>query len=299
MMISLLVGGLFGLAVCFLVFALAPPRRALAHQLGAFEKAQTRQRVRQQSVTTDTDWRSRSGRWLATTLVARGVLFKKTRERLAICEVPLEQHLATRLTYGLVGSVSALVASILLAAAGVNLAWLNTLGGVLLIGAGASFLPDLDIRNDAVRRQREMRRGLSTYLDLVTMSLAGGRGIHEALPLAASVGDGWAFEQLSSTIERAQLSGQTPWAALTGLGERLGVSELVELGAATELVAEDGAKVRESLKARASSSRRRQLADNEKLISDRNMLIMVALLWLAAGFGIFLLYPALTRVMSI
>ncbi|NLC98534.1 MAG: type II secretion system protein [Actinomycetales bacterium] len=299
MTISLLLGGSFGLAVCLLVYALVPPRAALAHQLGAFDKAQTRQRVRQQAVTTDMDWRSRAGRWLTTSLVARGVLFTKTRERLAICEIPLEQHLATRLTYGLVGGLSVLVASVVLSVTGVSFALVPTLGGIVLIGVGASFLPDLDIRNEAVGRRREMRRGLSTYLDLVTMSLAGGRGIQEALPLAASVGSGWAFEQLSSTIERAQLSGQTPWAALTELGERLAISELVELGAATELVAEDGAKVRDSLKARASSSRRRQLADNEKLIGDRNMLIMVATLWLAAGFGIFLLYPALTRVMTI
>lgn len=299
MTVSLLLGGLFGLSVCFLVYALVPPRPSLASQLCSFEKAQVRYRVKRQSVTTETDWRSRAGRWLATTLVARGVLFTTTRTRLAICEIPLERHLATRLTYGFVGALSTMVAAVVLAVAGVNLSGLNSLAGVLVVGIGASFLPELDIRNEAAKRQREMRRALSTYLDLITMSLAGGRGIQEALPLSASVGSGWAFEQLSSTIERAQLSGQTPWIALTHLGERLQISELIELGAATELVAEDGAKVRESLKARASSSRRRQLADNEKMIGDRNMLIMVALLWLAAGFGIFLLYPALTRVMSI
>jgi tight adherence protein C len=74
------------------------------------------------------------------------------------------------------------------------------------------------------------------------------------------------------------------------------VSELKDLSAALSLVAEDGAKVRESLTARAASLRRRELADLEGQAGERSQSMLVAQMLLAGAFLIFLMYPAV-RVM--
>ena len=92
---------------------------------------------------------------------------------------------------------------------------------------------------------------VSAFLDLVAMNLAGGRGVPEALLAASTISDSWAMVRIRDTLEAARLQGITPWAALGQLGEEVDVDELRDLAAALALVAEDGAKVRDSLTARA------------------------------------------------
>ena len=62
------------------------------------------------------------------------------------------------------------------------------------------------------------------------------------------------------------------------------------------LVADDGAKVRESLATRAASLRRRELADLEGEAGERSQSMLVAQMLLCGAFLIFLVYPAV-RVM--
>ena len=71
-----------------------------------------------------------------------------------------------------------------------------------------------------------------------------------------------------------------------------------DLSAALALVAEDGAKIRESLGARASSMRRRELADAEGKAGENSESMLVAQLVIAMGFIVFLVYPALTGIMG-
>ena len=77
---------------------------------------------------------------------------------------------------------------------------------------------------------------------------------------------------------------------------RCGIDELRDLAAALSLVADDGAKVRESLAARAASLRRRELADMQGQAGERSQSMLVAQMLLAGAFLIFLIYPAV-RVM--
>ena len=104
---------------------------------------------------------------------------------------------------------------------------------------------------------------VSSFLDLVAMNLAGGRGVPEALMTASTISDDWAMVRIRDALETARLLGITPWTRSARLGEELGVDELRDLAAALALVADDGAKVRDSLVARAGSMRRKELADAE------------------------------------
>jgi Flp pilus assembly protein TadB len=139
---------------------------------------------------------------------------------------------------------------------------------------------------------------VGSFLDLVAMNLAGGRGVPEALQAATAISDGWAMVRIRDALEAARLQGTTPWTALGALGDELEIDELRDLAAALALVAEDGAKVRDSLTARASSMRRRELADAEGRAAARSQSMLVAQLLLCVGFLVFLTYPALARVLG-
>jgi tight adherence protein C len=170
--------------------------------------------------------------------------------------------------------------------------WLVLFGAV--IGA---LVPYLELARDARDKRRAFRHMVSAFLDLVAMNLAGGRGVPEALQAASTLSDSWGMVRIRDALEAAKLQGITPWAALGQLGEEVDVDELRDLSAALALVAEDGAKVRESLSARAASMRHRELADAEARSEERSQSMLVAQLLLCVGFLIFLVYPALARIL--
>jgi tight adherence protein C len=171
--------------------------------------------------------------------------------------------------------------------------WLVLFGAV--VGA---MVPYLELARQARDKRRAFRHMVSAFLDLVAMNLAGGRGVPEALQAAAGLSDSWGMVRIRDTLEAARLQGITPWAALGQLGEEVDVDELRDLAAALALVAEDGAKVRESLTARASSMRHRELADAEARSEERSQSMLVAQLLLCVGFLVFLVYPALARILA-
>lgn len=171
--------------------------------------------------------------------------------------------------------------------------WLVLIGA--LVGA---VVPYLELARTADEKRRAFRHMVSAFLDLVAMNLAGGRGVPEALQAASTISDGWGMVRIRDTLESAKLQGITPWAALGQLGEEVDVDELRDLAAALALVAEDGAKVRESLSARAASMRHRELADAEAKAEERSQSMLVAQLLLCVGFLVFLIYPSLARILA-
>ena len=210
----------------------------------------------------------------------------------------LESHLAASIIGAAVGFVVPVVLSVLLGVvfgSGFGLApvWVGLVGA--LIGG---LLPSSRVKGAAVSRRRDFRHVVSSFLDLVAMNLSGGRGVPEALQTAAGISDSWAMVRIRDSLQTARLQGVTPWAALGELGEELRVDELRDLAAALGLVAEDGAKVRDSLYARSESMRQRELADSEGRAEAQSQSMLVAQLLLCVGFLIFLVYPALARVMG-
>ena len=118
-------------------------------------------------------------------------------------------------------------------------------------------------RAEAAERRAEFRHALSSFLDLVVIVLAAGGGVQSALALAASGGGGWAFDRLGDALAASRLTRETPWAALGRLGTELGVVELEELAATMSLAGTEGARVRDSLIAKAASLRTHELARAE------------------------------------
>lgn len=303
MTLILLAGALAGLGALVLVSLLLDPRPNGAAGLARLD-GERRRAAR--AVVSSSDRRHdtesaqlhRLGAPLMAALEERGLsLPAALRGDLALVGRSVELHLAMTLIAALLGFLAPLVFAMLALVAGISLGvaplWLTLAGAA--IGA---LLPSLTVRSQASDRRRDFRHVVGSYLDLVAMSLAGGRGVPEALQAASSLSDDWAMVRLRDALENARLQGGTAWSALGALGEELRVDELRELSGALALVADDGAKIRDSLSARAATLRTRELSEAEGQAEERSQSMLVAQLLLCAGFLVFLIYPAIARVLG-
>lgn len=297
MTLILLCGAMAGAGVWLLLSRSPSLGATAASELARLDTQRRRGNLRTSPLPDDEESRyTKVGTRFATMLNDRGIeLPGMIRSDLAVLNRSVEQHLGSTLIAGIVGAFAPAVALSPLMFFGVISPvlplWLAIVGAVLGMAVG-----QLQLHSEATDKRRDFRHVVSAFLDLVSMNLAGGRGVPEALSAAAGVSQGWGMLRLRETIENARLQGVTPWAALGRLGDEMKVEELRDLAAALALVAEDGAKVRDSLTARASSMRQRELADSESRAQERSQSMLVAQLLLAAGFLVFLIYPALSGI---
>jgi Flp pilus assembly protein TadB len=296
---ALLAGGVVGLGLYLLVRALAPSRPGLGARLALIDAARAEQwqpAGRQPPQPSGNRLRAGLGDRMAAFYATRGWQHGSLRADVNLLGRSWEGFLATKAIAAAAVVALAPFATVALSAAGVQLGAAVPLWLALLLGAVAFFLPDLSVRQEAALRRRDFRHVVGAYLDLVSMGLAGGKGVPEALVAAAEIGEGWALRRLRDCLLNARITGTTQWAALGRLGEELAVDELRDLAAALELVADDGAKIRASLAARAATLRSRELAEIEGKAGERSQSMLVAQLLLCAGFMVFLAYPAVVRV---
>jgi tight adherence protein C len=295
-----LLGGLAGLGLFLLGYALYPPRPRLARQLAAFDAARRGGNGRWSAPgrATDTGVAAQLGGWLERLCAQHGFEFPSVRANLSLTGGSVEVFLATKALLGVSGLLLGPALALLAGLAGIRVPALIGVWLGVVIGVVFFFLPDLELKQKATARRRDFRHAIGSFLDLVAMNLSGGRGVPEALMAAADVGTGWAFWRIRDTLAAARITGLTPWQALGELGEETKVDELRDLGASLSLVAEDGAKVRESLVARAATMRRRELADLQGQAGERSQSMLVAQLMLCAGFLLFLVFPVVGVLLS-
>lgn len=303
MTLVMLAGALAGLGVLTLVLQLDRGSGTGAAELARLDAARQRAR-RETGLRGDRGHEGESlrmrrfGAALRDTLEARGWrLPAPVRADLAVMGRSVESHLASTVVTGVAGLFAPTImlapAVYFFGASWTTPAWLAVVGALV-----AGLLPTAQLRSAAAAHRRDFRQVVSAFLDLVAMNLAGGRGVPEALASAASISDGWAMVRIRDTLQTARLQGITPWAALGELGDEMAVEELRDLAATLALVAEDGAKVRDSLAARAASMRQRELADAESRAAARSQSMLVAQLLLCVGFLLFLTYPAISQILE-
>ena len=291
---EIFVGASCGFGLFVIIWALMPHRTAAAAQVARIDALRA---LGQFGATPAPEsFRERLGLRIAEFYARQGWEMRSIRSDLAILERSWQQLLVTKVALGTAGF---LIGPLLFAAAiltGLHLTPIVPLWLGLALAGLFFMLPDLEVRRDAAVKREDMRRVVGAYLDLVSMNLAGGRGLPEALMSAAEIGDGWALRRIRDCLVDARLSGVPQWTALGRLGTDLGIKELTDLGAALTLVADDGAKVRSSLASRAETMRHRELAEMEGKAGARSQNMLVAQLLLCAGFMIFILYPAVTQI---
>jgi tight adherence protein C len=113
---------------------------------------------------------------------------------------------------------------------------------------------------------------------LIGIALLGGADFGVTVPVALAL----VFALLGATL---------PLAAVRRL------NELRDLSAALTLVADDGAKIRASLAARAATLRRRELAEMEGKAGQRSQSMLVAQMLIVLGYLLFIAYPAVSRIL--
>ena len=299
----LLGGALSGAGVLMLVLILAPPAIQPAAALAELDSQRDERRLRQEARRLNPreralpDWLDALGYRAAALLRRTGIDLGGLSSDLSVLGRSLERHLVTSLLLGLLGFGAPLLVTALGTLAGRPMGSLPLLA-CLVLGAAMAALPTARLRSRAAQARRDFRHVVGSFLDLVTMSLSAGRGVPEALDAASALSDDPAMARIRDALAAARLRGETPWAAMGRLGETLRIDELRDLSAALALVAEDGAKIRESLSARATSMRRRELADAEGRAGENSESMLVAQLVIAIGFIVFLVYPALSGIMG-
>ena len=238
-------------------------------------------------------WRARLGESTLAFCDATGLVDTgRLRSRLRILGRTAEEHTFRKLTGASVGFAAPLVVAGLAALAGVppSPGWVPALA---VAGAVVGFfVPDLGLADRIEAQRQAFTHALSAYLDLVTVILAGGGGLETALQSAADAGDGWAFEEIRRTLRQSRLAGSSPWEGFDRLGSELGVDELRELAASARLAGDHGARIRDSLSAKADSLRAHQTAMVEaraEAATEKMLLPVVALvvgMILFVGYGV-------------
>jgi tight adherence protein C len=296
--VALLCGAGFALGALVLVRGVRPPRPALITAL---------ERLRPDYVDPTASAvlggrleveGARLGRRIAAAMDRSGLRLASAKADLAVIEKPVERFYLDKVLLAVLGFVLVPAMVAVLGMAGTRLPVIVPVWVSLLLGAGGFFLPDLLIKGEAAERRRGFCHALSAFLELVRINLAGGAGVEGALHDAVGVGQGWAFRRLRETLAVARLAGDTPWSALGRLGAGLRIAELVELSSSLVLAGNEGAKIRESLGAKADSIRRHEAALAETKAQQASERMSLPVGCLLMGFLIFLGYPALNKVLS-
>jgi hypothetical protein len=292
---ALLVGAGIGLAVMVLVSALAPARPPLPVAL-----ARLRPPLRPPA-TVDSPAAAlltRAARSVARTLGLPGLVESPTALDRRIVGRSLDDHVVTCVAAALVGAALPPATTAVMAAGGVAVPLAVPAMFSAALAVAGFVMPSLTLRSEATDRRRSFRHALSSFLDLVAVTLAGGAGVETALHRSADTGRGWAFEEIRQALLASRLLGETPWAGLDRLGVELGVVELRELAASIALAGEDGAKVRASIAAKARALRTRGVTDSEAAAQAATERMSLPIVLLMLGFMVFVTYPAIARILT-
>ncbi|GAA1748674.1 type II secretion system F family protein [Streptomonospora arabica] len=243
-------------------------------------------------------WSARLGAAGVPVLSALGLPTDRARTRLAICERDAAGYLAEKSTAAVLGiGLPPLLGAVLLAL-GVDVAGLYGVAVWALLAVVLWLAPDLSLRDEATKRRTRMRHTVAAFADLVVVALAGGAGVTGALDEAAHASPAPDLRRIRTALRAAAVQHRPPWEALRELGQRYDLDEFAELAASLQLAGADGARVRASLAAKATSLRTQHLAamDADAQAATERMSLPVVVLF--AGFLILIGFPALSLILT-
>jgi tight adherence protein C len=168
----------------------------------------------------------------------------------------------------------------------------------LAVALAGAVVPWVSLRDRAAARRAAFSHALVAYCHVCAMCLAAGRGVEQAMTTAAAAGDGWAFTEIRAALHAGHVRKDTPWDALGRLGDELAVDDLSQLASAVSLGGTDGASVRHTILTKATTIRERLAAAAEQRTQRATTQMGLPAVALAAGFLVFLGYPAVSALLS-
>lgn len=220
-----------------------------------------------------------------------GLLSADERD-LAVTGTSAARHASERVTCAAMAGVIPIGAQVVLRIGGTSLPVFFVLVSCVASAAVGLNLPRATLARRARAARRDFCSSLSSYLDLVSMMLAGGAGIETALVAASRVGDGPTYRLISDALHVARSTRRSPWDVLSDEGRRIGVDELPELAATIKLGGEQGARMTASLVAKATSLRHKQMADIEAAANASTERMGLPMVLMFVAFLVLLGYPA-------
>jgi len=283
----ILAGLLFGLAVGVVVREIVPARPSLRAAFGRLEATQPIRGGQPMVSRLDDLARSlgASASWLPVPLPDLRLLGQRP-----------DAWLASKLMFGLAGLAVVPFLSAVFALGGYHVPWSVPVAGSLLLGAVMFFIPDVVTRVNAAEKRRDFRHALTSYLDLVALERGAGAAPTEALEAAAQVGGGWAFERIAAALDQARKASRPPWEGLAQLAAETGIPELADLAEIAGIAGNEGAKILDTLAARAESMRAEALAETKAQAGSRSTTMVLPIAMLAAGFLVLLIFPDFYRL---
>ncbi|MCE2854124.1 MAG: type II secretion system F family protein [Ilumatobacteraceae bacterium] len=226
------------------------------------------------------------------------VRYEAPRSDLEILGYPPDRH-ATDVAIWTVGSIiTALVALVMVTAilrvsppVGIMVA-----GAVVYIG---SHEPARRVIIRARNRRKELEHAFAAFLDLVNILLAGGAGVESAFIAAGDAGDGWCFELFRELMADARAERLDLWCKFRDVGLTCEVDALVDVANSLQLAGQHGARIRQSLSAKATSLRVRSMAQIEHDAAQQTERMGVPMVLLFMGFIVLLGYPAYANTLGV
>lgn len=217
---------------------------------------------------------------------------------LALLGKTRQSWLASKVACGLIGLIMAPLFAVLLDFAGLRFPLPIPVAASLAIAVGLFFAPDLATRQSAQRRRSDFRYALASYLDLVALERGAGAGPTEALESAAEIGGDWAFQRIRAALDGARRTGRAPWTALATLATEIGINELSDLADIAEVAGQEGAKILQTLAARAESMRSQALSADRASAGSKSTTMVIPIALLSAGFLVLLIFPMVYRLLG-
>lgn len=159
--------------------------------------------------------------------------------------------------------------------------------------------PARRVANRARSRRKELEHSFAAFLDLVNILLAGGAGIESAFLAAGESGDGWCFQLFRDLMERAREERTDMWNMFRHVGMSYEIDSMVDVANCLQLAGQHGARVRQSLTAKATSLRVRSMAQIEHDAAQQTERMGVPMVLLFMGFIILLGYPAYANTLGV
>jgi Flp pilus assembly protein TadB len=281
-----------GLALLGFMAGLHPAPSAAASVLRALEAGRRPSRADQLGRRPDRVVGAR----LAQVLDERGRLPAAMSSMVRAAQTSVEALCAEALLGAAAGVAMPVVVVALMRVGGIRVPLAVPVWASVVLGAAGLLLPFSLLRATAAVARRSARAATAAYLDLVVLCLAGGMGIEGALHAAAGIADDEFSTRIAAALDLARDAGDSPWDALSALGEDLGVLELTELAAAVRLAGTEGARIRSTLSVKAASIRRHELAEAEAEANTVTERLFLPGALLLVGFLLFIGYPAVARI---
>lgn len=171
-------------------------------------------------------------------------------------------------------------------------------GIVIMVVGGAFgfFLPDLLVKNTAMKRQEELRRGLADTLDMLTVCVEAGQGFDAALQQVARNTRGPVAGEFARIMSEIQI-GKPRGEAFRSLADRTTVGEIKNFVSALVQADRLGLPIGNVLREQSHEMRlaRRQYAE-EKAMKVPVKILFPMLLFIFPAVFIVILGPAVIRM---